>query len=59
MDLWDGVKWEISSMDVEPTNLQQLCDGVQHLAKSMLGRIKADLRAKRGLKVYHIKCINK
>lgn len=58
-------------MDVETINLQQLCNGVmskgtntpeervQHLAKSMFGRIKADLRAKRGPKVYHIKCINK
>ncbi len=26
--LWDVVEWEIRIMDVQPTNLQQLCDAI-------------------------------
>ncbi len=58
--LWDVVEWEIHIMDVQPTNLQQLCDVImsiwtkiskecfQHLVKSMPRRIKAVLKAKGG-----------
>ncbi|MDF4270252.1 hypothetical protein P3382_26790, partial [Vibrio parahaemolyticus] len=39
-------------MDVQPTNLQQLCDAIseecfQHLVESMTPRIKAVLKTKR------------
>ncbi len=56
--LWDVVEWEIHIMDVQPTNLQQLCEALmsiwtkiseecfQHLVKSMPQRIKAVLKAK-------------
>ncbi len=55
--LWDVVEREIGIMDVQPTNLQQLCDAVmsvwsrtseecfQHLVESMPRRIKAVLKA--------------
>ncbi len=59
--LWDVVEWEIHIMDVQPTNLQQLCDAImsiwtkifseeyfQHLVESMPRRIKAVLKAKGG-----------
>uniref|UniRef100_A0A9J8B744 Transposable element Tc1 transposase n=1 Tax=Cyprinus carpio carpio TaxID=630221 RepID=A0A9J8B744_CYPCA len=58
--LWDVVEWEIRIMDVQPTNLQQLCDAImsiwtkiseecfQHLVKSMPRRIKAVLKTKGG-----------
>ncbi len=58
--LWDVVEREIRIMDVQPTNLQQLCDAImsmwtktseecfQHLVESMPRRIKAALKAKRG-----------
>ncbi len=58
--LWDVVKREIRIMDVQPTNLQQLCDAImsiltkiseecfQHLVESMPRRIKAVLKAKGG-----------
>ncbi len=58
--LWDVVKWQIHIMDVQPTNLQQLCDAImsiwtkiseecfQHLVESMPWRIKAVLKAKGG-----------
>ncbi len=58
--LWDVVEREINIMDVQPTNLQQLCDTImsiwtkiseecfQHLVESMPRRIKAVLKAKRG-----------
>ncbi len=58
--LWDVVKREIHIMDVQPTNLQQLCDAImsiwtkiseecfQHLVESMPRRIKAVLKAKGG-----------
>ncbi len=58
--LWDVVEREIHIMDVQPTNLQQLCDAImsiwtkiseecfQHLVESMPQRIKAVLKAKRG-----------
>ncbi len=58
--LWDVVEWEICILDVQPTNLQQLCDALmsiwtkiseeyfQHLVKSMPRRIKAVLKANRG-----------
>ncbi len=50
--LWDVVEREIHIMDVQPTNLQQLCDAImstwtkiseeclQHLVESMTRRIK-------------------
>ncbi len=56
--LWDVVEREIHIMDVQPTNLQQLCDAImsiwtklseecfQHLVESMQRRIKAVLKAK-------------
>ncbi len=58
--LWDVVEREIHIMDVQPTNLQQLCDAImsiwtkiseecfQHLVESMPRRIKAVLKAKWG-----------
>ncbi len=58
--LWDVVEREIHIMDVQPTNLQQLCDAImsiwpkiseecfQHLVESMPRRIKAVLKAKGG-----------
>ncbi len=58
--LWDVVEREIRIMDVQPTNLQQLCDAImsiwtkisqecfQHLVESMPQRIKTDLNAKLG-----------
>ncbi len=58
--LWDVVEREIRIMDVQPTNLQQLCDAImsiwtkiseecfQHLVESMPWRIKAVLNAKGG-----------
>ncbi len=58
--LWDVVEREIPIMDVQPTNLQQLCDSImsiwtktteecfQHLVKSMLRLIKAVLKVKGG-----------
>ncbi len=54
--LWDVVKQEIHIMDVQPTNLQQLCDAImtiwtkiyeecfQHLVESMPRRIKLVLK---------------
>ncbi len=62
--LWDVVEREIHIMDVQPTNLQQLCDAImsiwtkiseeciQHLVESMPRRIKAVLKAKGGLTWY-------
>ncbi len=62
--LWDVVEREILIMDVQPTNLQQLCDDImsiwtkiseecfQHLVKSMPRRIKAVLKAKGGPTCY-------
>ncbi len=56
--LWDVVEQEIHIMDVQSTNLQQLCDAImtiwtkiseecfQHLVESMPRRIKAVLKAK-------------
>ncbi len=56
--LWDVVERKICIMDVQPTNLQQLCDVImtiwtkiseecfQHLVESMPRRIKAVLKAK-------------
>ncbi len=56
--LWDVVEREIHIMDVQPTNLQQLCDAImsiwtkiseecfQHLVESMPRRIKAVLKTK-------------
>ncbi len=58
--LWDVVEREIHIMDVQPSNLQQLCDDImsiwtkiseecfQHLVESMPRRIKAVLKAKWG-----------
>ncbi len=58
--LWDVEEWEIRIMDVQLTNLQQLCDVImsiwtkiseecfQHLVESMPQRIKAVLKAKGG-----------
>ncbi len=58
--LWDVVEREIHIMDVQPTNLQQLCDAImsiwtkiseecfQHLVESMPRRIKAVLKEKGG-----------
>ncbi len=58
--LLDVVEREIRIMDVQPTNLQQLCDTImsiwtkiseecfQHLVESMPRRIKAILKAKGG-----------
>ncbi len=58
--LWDVVEREIHIMDVQPTNLQQLCDAImsiwtkiseecfQHLVESMPRRIKAVLKANGG-----------
>ncbi len=58
--LWDVVEQEIRIMDVQLTNLQQLCDaimsiwtkiseeGFQHLVESMPRIIKAVLKAKGG-----------
>jgi len=58
--LWDTDEWEIRIMDVQPTNLQQLCDAIisiwtkiseecfQHLVKSMPRIIKAVLKTKGG-----------
>ncbi len=62
--LWDVVEREIHIMDVQPTNLQQLCDAIisiwtkisedcfQHLVESMPWRIKAVLKAKWGPILY-------
>ncbi len=56
--LWDVVEREIHIMDVQTTNLQQLCDAImtiwtkiseqcfQHLVESMTRRIKTVLKAK-------------
>ncbi len=56
--LWDVVEREILIMDVQTTNLQQLCDAImtiwtkiseecfQHLVESMPRRIKAVLKEK-------------
>ncbi len=56
--LWDVVEREIHIMDVQPTNLQQLCDAImliwtkiseecfQHLVESTPRRINAVLKAK-------------
>ncbi len=56
--LWDVMEREIHIMDVQPTNLQQLCDAImsiwtriseecfQHLVESMPRIIKAVLKAK-------------
>ncbi len=56
--LWDVVEREIHIMDVQPTNLQQLCEAImtiltkiseerfQHLVESMPRRIKAVLKTK-------------
>ncbi|MDG2580599.1 transposase, partial [Vibrio parahaemolyticus] len=56
--LWDVVEQEILIMDVQPTNLQQLCDVImsiwskiseecfQHLVESVPQRIKAALKTK-------------
>ncbi len=58
--LWDVVEREIHIMDVQPKNLQQLCDAImsiwtkvseecfQNLVESMLRSIKAVLEAKGG-----------
>ncbi len=58
--LWDVVEREICIMDVQPTNLQQLCDAImsiwtkiseecfQHLVESMPRIIKAVLKTKGG-----------
>ncbi len=58
--LWDVVEREIHIMDVQPTNLQQLCDAImsiwikiseecfQHLVESMPRRINAVLKANVG-----------
>ncbi len=58
--LCDVVEREIHIMDVQPTNLQQLCDDImsiwtkiseesfQHIVESMPRRIKAVLKAKGG-----------
>ncbi len=58
--LWDVVKREICIIDVQPTNLQQLCDAImtiwtkiseecfQHLVESIPRRIKAVLKLKGG-----------
>ncbi len=58
--LWDVVEREIRILDVQPTNLQQLCDAIisiwtkiseecfQHLVESIPQRIKAVLKAKGG-----------
>ncbi len=58
--LWDVVEQEIRIMDVQPTNLPQLCDAImsiwtkiseecfQHLVESMAWRIKAVLKEKEG-----------
>ncbi len=56
--LWDVVEQEIHIMDVQPTNLQKLCDAIlsiwtniseecfQHLVESMPQRCKAVLKTK-------------
>ncbi len=58
--LWDVVEREILIMDVQPTNLQQLCDAImsiwtkiseecfQHLVESMPQRTKTVLKEKGG-----------
>ncbi len=58
--IWDAVEQEIRIMDVQPTNLQQLCDAImliwteiseecfQRLVESMPRRIKAVLTSKGG-----------
>ncbi len=58
--LWDVVEREIRIMDVQPTNLQKLCDAImliwtkiseecfQHLVESIPQRIKAVLKSKGG-----------
>ncbi len=63
--LWDVVEWEIRIMDVQSTNLQQLCDAImsiwtkiseeffQNLVESMPQRNKAVLKAKGGLTRYY------
>ncbi len=65
--LWDVLEREIHIMDVQPTNLQQLCDAImstwtkiseecfQHLVESMPRRINAVLKATGTSKVYLIK----
>ncbi len=50
--LWDVVEREIRIMDVQPTNLQQLCDAIMSIwtkihIESVSQRIKAVLKAKR------------
>ncbi len=62
--LWDVVEREILIMDVQTTNLQQLCDAImtiwtkiseqcfQHLVESMPRRIKTALKTKGGVCVY-------
>ncbi len=59
--IWDVVEREIHIIDVQPTNLQQLCDAImsiwtkiseecfQHLAESMSWRIKVISEGKRGV----------
>jgi len=56
--LWDVVEWELSALDVHPTNLHQLQDAIlstwaniskecsQHLVESMPRRINAVLEVK-------------
>ncbi len=65
--LWDVVEWEIHIMNVQPTNLQQLCDAImsiwtkiseecfQHLVESMPQRIKEKGVQPDTIKVYLIK----
>ncbi len=65
--LWDVLEREIHIMDVQPANLQQLCDAVmsiwtkiseqcfQHLVESVPRRIKAVLKATGTSKLYLIK----
>ncbi len=62
--LWDVVEREIQIMDVQPTNLQQLCDAImsiwtkiseecfQHLVESMTRIIKAVLNSNGGPTLY-------
>ncbi len=63
--LWDVVEREILIMDVQTTNLQQLCDAImtiwtkiteecfQHLVESMKRRIKTVLKVKVGPTRYY------
>ena len=50
--LWDVVELEICIIDVQPTNLQQLCDAVMSIWTKMPRRIKAVLKAKGGSNFY-------